>query len=147
MALKAALTYLNVPQTLTINALNNLIQQVNERFGAEEWAEVQERFPNWDVTAQPQASPQPPIPQPVQPAPQPVPQPTQQPVPTAGLQPAPPVGQVQWADGSPMIPGTVRGRTVPANEKGYPILNDGTVDPGEVVGGGDDVDDDGVGQF
>jgi hypothetical protein len=61
-------------------------------------------------------------------------------------QPRPAIGQVQWADGAPMVPGQNPGRTVPANEKGYPIT-EGEMDPGEVVVSGGDTDEDGVGQL
>lgn len=57
----------------------------------------------------------------------------------------PPIGQVQWADGSPMVAGTVPSRTVPKDDAGYPIIT-GEIDPGEVVAGGD-TDEDGVGQL
>lgn len=138
MRMKLALRYLNVPPKLTVTALRNLIAQVNERFGEEEWAEVMAKH------AAEQANPQP---VPVWPGPG-VPR-------TTGLQrpqnpqppPRPPIGQVTWADGSPMIPGQGnRGPHVPVNEKGYPIVA-GATDPGEVVGSGEDSDEDGVGQF
>jgi hypothetical protein len=57
----------------------------------------------------------------------------------------PTVGQVQWADGNPMVSGSVPSRTVPTNDAGYPIVA-GEIDPGEVVAGGD-TDEDGVGQL
>ena len=65
--------------------------------------------------------------------------------PPAQQQARPPIAQVAWADGAPMVSGSVPSRTMPANEKGYPIV-DGEVDPGEVVSGGD-TDEDGVGQL
>jgi len=132
--LKAALTYLHVPPVLTATALRNLIGQINERFGEEEWAEVMDQSKAAAQPAPPQPAPTPPLR-------------------TQGLQrpqraPSPPVGKVQWSDGSPMLPGQQnKGRTVPANSAGWPIVNDGSVDPGELVGGGDDSDEDGVGQF
>lgn len=62
-------------------------------------------------------------------------------------QPQPPrVRGPRWADGSPMMPGSVAGRTVPKDDMGYPIV-EGEVDAGEVVGHGSDVDEDGVGQL
>lgn len=57
----------------------------------------------------------------------------------------PAIGQVAWADGTPMVAGGVPSRTVPMNDAGYPIVA-GDVDPGEVVAGGD-TDEDGVGQL
>ena len=146
--LKSALKYLKVPEVLTVTAINNLLGQIQERFGDTEWAEVMEKYPNgpYESANMPQQTPQPP------------PQPPPQQVTTTGLRPpqqAPqasqpqlPIEQVQWSDGSPMIPGQQnRGRTVPANEAGFPIAGDGSVDPGEVVAGGDAGDEDGVAQF
>jgi len=58
------------------------------------------------------------------------------------------IGVVTWNDGSPVIPSArVPSRTVQADEKGNPIVGHGDVDPGELVGGGDDEEGDGVGQF
>ena len=65
--------------------------------------------------------------------------------PPAQPQQRPPIGQVQWADGNPMVSGSVPSRTVPTNDAGYPIVA-GEIDPGEVVAGGD-TDEDGVGQL
>lgn len=66
--------------------------------------------------------------------------------PAPAPQPQAPVRGPRWADGSPMMPGSVSGRTVPKDEMGYPIV-EGEVDAGEVVGHGTDVDEDGVGQL
>lgn len=151
--MKSALKYLNVPEGLTINALQNLLGQIEEKFGDTEWAEVQERYPNGPYEAAP-AAPQQASVMPQQ-TPQPPPQPPLQ-VHTTGLQapspqaprPQPPLQQVMWSDGSPMIPGQQnRGRTVPANKAGFPIAGDGSMDPGEIVAGGEEGDEDGVAQF
>jgi hypothetical protein len=142
--LKSALKYLNVPEVLSTTAIRNLLNQIGERFGDEQWAEVMHKYPNG-----PYENPMP------QQTPQPAPQPPRA-VRGAGLQPPqqapqpqPPLAQVQWSDGSPMIPGQGnRGRTVPANSAGFPMTGDNSMDPGEVVGGSSaDVDEDGVGQF
>lgn len=55
----------------------------------------------------------------------------------------PPINQVQWADGSPMVAGTKPARTIPKDDMGNPII-DGEIDPGEVVAGTGDIDEDGV---
>lgn len=61
--------------------------------------------------------------------------------------PTPPIGAVQWADGRPVIPAALRpGRTLQKDDMGYPVAQDGEVDPGEIVGGAD-LDEDGVGQL
>ena len=112
-----------------------------ERFGKAEWDQVMEKYPNGPYEDMPQQQ---------QPAPQP-PQPVRgmglQP-PQSRPQPQPPLQQVMWSDGSPMMPGQgKRARTVPANAAGFPIAQDGGVDPGEVVAGGEEGDEDGVAQF
>lgn len=68
------------------------------------------------------------------------------PKPRAQPQARPAIGSVAWADGSPMVAGTVPSRTVPMNDAGYPITGN-DVDPGEVVASGGDTDEDGVGQL
>ena len=48
---------------------------------------------------------------------------------------------------APIMPTqSMRSRTVPMNSHGYPIVPNNGVDPGEVVGPGSDVDEDGVAQ-
>ncbi len=142
--LKSALRSLNVPEVLSTTAIRNLLNQISERFGEEEWAEVRAKYPNGPYDD----------PMPAQ-QPQPVPQPPQV-VRGAGLRPPaqqapqaqPPLKQVQWSDGSPMMPGTAsRGQVhVPVNAAGFPISAN-TVDPGEIVAGGEEGDEDGVAQF
>ena len=82
--------------------------------------------------------------------PAPTPEPTPEPAPQAarpsGLQP--PAPAVVWNDGTPILPHQARpARTVLADEYGYPIVSNSDVDPGEVVGSGDDIDEDGIGQM
>lgn len=142
--MKSALKSLNVPAVLSTTAIRNLLDQIGERFGEAEWAEVMAKYPNGPYDD----------PMPVQ-QPQPTPQPPQV-VRGAGLQPPmqrapqaqPPLKQVQWSDGSPMVPGAAsRGRVhVPVNEAGFPISAN-SVDPGEIVAGGEEGDEDGVAQF
>lgn len=120
--MKAAFTKLEVEARLTPVQVRGIEREVNEKFGAEEWQEV--LGPQWQLLlaqSQPQRAPQAP-------------------------RPAPAVGVVTWADGSPMVSGSAPSRTIPKTDMGYPVLNDGTVDPGEVVGGSDQ-DEDGVGQL
>jgi hypothetical protein len=130
-----------VPEVLSTTAIRNLLDQIAERFGDAEWAEVMAKYPDGPYDD----------PMPVQQA-QPVPQPPQV-VRGAGLRPPmpqaqPPLKQVQWSDGSPMMPGTAnRGRVhVPVNEAGFPISAN-SIDPGEIVAGGEEGDEDGVAQF
>jgi len=119
--MKVVLGRMNVPDIVSVSVLTGVVQQVNERFTQEDWDEVA------GLVAQP-APPAPPAPPP-KPA------------------PAPPLGAVTWADGRPVVPSTMNpGRTVQKDEKGYPIPQEGEVDPGEIVGGVD-VDEDGVGQL
>jgi len=57
-------------------------------------------------------------------------------------------GAVAWSDGAPVIPSArVPSRTVQADGKGNPIIGHGDVDPGELVGDGDDEEGDGIGQM
>lgn len=70
----------------------------------------------------------------------------QQPTPRSPPAPRPPpIGVVEWGEGSIMRP-SVPSRTVPKDEKGYPIVKRSAneVDPGEVAAS---ADDDGVEQF
>lgn len=123
-AMKAAFMHLQVPSRLDPTAIRTLEREVREKFGEEEWREV--LGPDQ-------------VPEQALPAPVPPPAPAVR---------TPPIGEVMWADGSPMMARPTRSRTVPKDSHGYPILNDGTVDPGEVVGGSsDDADDDGVGSM
>ena len=120
-AMKAAFHHLGIEEKLVPVAIRSIEREVMDKFGSVEWEEV--LGPSWaEYVTGPQPAPPPP--------------------PTPQAQP--PIGQVSWADGSPMVPGTSRrARTVPKDSFGYPILNDGTVDPGEVLGGSDP-DEDGV---
>jgi hypothetical protein len=122
-AMKAAFTRLGVAEQLSPAAIRSVEQEVREKFGREQWEEV----------LGPLASEM--MPQISTPAP---------PTPPAAPQPA--LGQVQWADGTPIVAAPTRSRTVPKDDFGYPVLDDGTVDPGE-VSGGPDADEDGVGQL
>lgn len=122
--MKAALVRLNVAPILPVSNLTSLVEQINERFSQEDWQELQAA----------QASPPAPAPAPAPPAEEPPP-------------PAPVISGIRWADGRPIVPGLMnRGRTVQKDEMGYPVAQDGEVDPGEIVGGMD-TDEDGVGQL
>jgi hypothetical protein len=128
--MKKALAALQAPPVMALSALERLMNDVMEKFTPEQWEAVLHP-PQTASVPQPQQR-VPATPQVVQP-PQPV-----QPV----------AGAVTWADGRPILPGTQnRGRTVQADEWGYPIVDDAGIDPGEIVGTGDDVDEDGVGQL
>jgi hypothetical protein len=132
LLVKTALKELAVPDMLTPTMLNTMVQQLTERFGDEDWAHVREI-----MEAESKAPAQPPVE-----APAPDPPPVIKAPPPA----APPVGQVQWADGSPIAPSaSAPMRTVPKDDKGYPIVG-GLVDPGAVVGG-TGTDEDGVGSI
>jgi hypothetical protein len=118
--MKAAFFKLKAPMLMSPRAIMALVEDISSKFTAEDWREVTGQ----DVVVEPPA-----------PAPPPAP-----------AQVRAPVRNVQWADGTPMMPGSVSGRTVPKDEMGYPIV-EGEVDPGEVVGHGSEVDEDGVGQL
>jgi hypothetical protein len=130
--MKAAMVALEVPPEIPAEALDNLMGDIVETFSAEDWATL-----GYEVPVQPapvQQAPPPPPP-PMAPPPQPKP-------------PSPAVGQVTWADGTPIMPGVARrARTVQSDDHGYPIVSNADVDPGEVVAGGDDIDEDGVGSM
>lgn len=115
--MKAAFFKLRAPMMLTPKAIMALVDDITEKFTAQDWKDVV--GPGMGEAIQPA---EPPPPQPRAPS------------------------RVQWADGSPMMPGSVAGRTVPKDEMGYPVV-EGEVDPGEVVGRGSEVDEDGVGQL
>lgn len=134
--MKSALRALGVPTTIESNALRGLMDDIRQEFTEEDWATVETIGVDTSGAAQlfvPQQTPQG----------------------FSGIQPQPrraqgeqPVGEITWHDGSPILPGkTARVRTVPADEYGYPIVSNAGVDPGEIVGGGDELDEDGVGQF
>jgi len=123
-AMKAAFLHLKIPSRLTPAQVRSIEEEVMGKFGDDEWEEVlgplaASMAPKAQVAAP--AAPSPP-------------------------QPAPPLGQVQWADGAPMLANTRPSRTVPKTSMGYPIPQNGTIDPGEMVGG-EDPDEDGVGQL
>ncbi len=121
--MKAALRRLQVAEKLPLSQLTALVEQINERFGPEDWEDLQ---------AEAGAIPPAPPPSPAAAPPPP---------------PAAPIGGIRWADGRPIVPGTMsRGRTVQKDDMGYPVPQDGEVDPGELVGGVD-TDEDGVGQL
>lgn len=133
---KTALRVLNVPSRVTARGLQQVLDNINNEFTEEDWAQLS----TFEEVNQQVSSPasvstvglSPPAQPPVQ-AP-----PTSQPS----------TGQVVWHDGSPILPQrTQSARTVPKNEWGYPIVSNADVDPGEVVGSGDVVDEDGIGQM
>lgn len=115
--MKAAFFKLRAPMLLSPRAIMSLVDDITEKFTAQDWKDVV--GPGMGEVAQPA---EPPPPQPRAPS------------------------RAQWADGSPMMPGSVSGRTVPKDEMGYPVV-EGEVDPGEIVGRGSEVDEDGVGQL
>ena len=96
-------------------AVQSIAQEINDKFGPDEWSEILGDPPEQKATPPP-----PP--------------------------PKPKLNEVRWADGSPIAPARTRSRTVQKSDYGYPIVNDGTVDPGEVVSSRD-ADEDGVGQL
>jgi len=123
--MKRALEMLNAPAEMPFEQLSGLVKQIQDSFTPDDWIAV-------GVSPGAIEGPRPPQPA----APQPAPQPQQ-----------PAVGEIQWADGSPIVPGMGRvARTVPKDDMGYPIVGGSDVDPGEVVGGLDQ-DEDGIGQM
>lgn len=60
--------------------------------------------------------------------------------------PQPVIGQVAWSSGQPIMQ-QAPSRTVQKNAMGYPVVRDGSIDPGEVLGNDEDADEDGVGQL
>jgi hypothetical protein len=124
--LKRALTVLGVPNEVLAPELRELVKGIQEEFTEEDWTEVNQAYVR--QAGVPPPSPAPP-PAPVQPAP-----------------PRPPVGQVTWSDGAPVLPQSRPARTVPKDDMGYPIVRGAGVDPDAVIGGGDDYDEDGIGQ-
>jgi len=116
---KLAMQSLNLPAELPLSQAMAIMERILDEFSAEDWAKLG-------------------VGQTVEPA-----QPQRPPVPPSAR-----VGEVTWNDGSPVIPSArVPSRTVQSDEKGNPIVGHGDVDPGELVGGGDDEEGDGVGQF
>jgi hypothetical protein len=136
--MKKALRALEVPQSIDSGALRELMNVIQAEFTQDDWDSVEVATPA-------------PVPQEEVPVPQPQ-TPLSFSVVKSGPQ-YPPVrgqalGHITWHDGSPILPGRgARAKTVPADEYGYPIVSNAGVDPGEVVGGGDEQDEDGVGQF
>jgi hypothetical protein len=132
--MKSAMAALEVPPEIPASALQQLMGDIVETFSAEDWASLGYELPQQaPPPVQQTPPPQPPPQAPVQPPPQPA---------------QPPVGQITWTDGSPIMPGVARrARTVQSDDFGYPIVSSSDVDPGEVVGSGDDIDEDGVGSM
>lgn len=132
--MKRALKAVGAPEVMKLTALHQLINDIIERFN--------EDGQLWALgNSPPRAAP----PGPGPPSPRTV---HQAPPPSVPVPPAAVVGQVVWANGRPILPGVgSRGRTVQKDDLGYPIVDNGGVDPGEIVGTGDDVDEDGVGQM
>ncbi len=136
LLVKTALKELGIPEMVTPSMLNTMVQQLTERFSEEDWSHVRKV-----MEAESCAPAQPPAAEPPAPAPEPPPL-IKAPPPAA-----PPIGQVQWADGSPIAPSaSAPMRTVPKDAMGYPVVSDGQVDPGAVVGGVG-TDEDGVGSI
>lgn len=134
--MKAALRQLSVPKVIPLGVLTATVEQINERFTEEDWRQVAATITPPKPVATTGLRPAEQAERPSSPAP-----------PPAGPAPAPPIGAVQWSDGRPVVPSAMNpGRTVQKDEKGYPIPQDGEVDPGEIVGG-PDADEDGVGQL
>jgi hypothetical protein len=122
---KRALDALSVPHEVINTELQQLLNSMVEELTAEDWAQFED---------------------PPAPTPEPTPEPAPQAARPSGLQP--PTPAVVWNDGTPILPHQARpARTVLADEYGYPIVSNSDVDPGEVVGSGDDVDEDGIGQM
>ncbi|MFA5435986.1 MAG: hypothetical protein WC372_08125 [Candidatus Neomarinimicrobiota bacterium] len=123
--LKRALQMLNVPPDVPASELRELVANVQAEFTEGDWAEVNKSFDR-QHEGKPEVAPAvltaPPAP------------------------PQPALGQVTWSDGSPVMPIVKPARTVPTDDYGYPVTGGG-VDPSSVVGNGDDIDEDGVGQL
>lgn len=154
--MKVALQVLNVPHLIQATELRNLMDSIMEEFTEEDWAPIRVSL-GTDVISQAQEVAQVAVQapqttrgfQPTSSVPHPAATPAPRPAaPVQRPRAAPAVGEVTWHDGSPILPGAgVHARTVPADEFGYPIVSNAGVDPGEVVGDGDERDEDGVGQF
>lgn len=123
---KTAMRLVGAPPEMTANDIRQVINNISEQFEDDDWDAVDSAMAMEDP--EPPAPPPPPAPRP------------------AAQAPAPPLNQVQWADGAPIVSGTMPSRTVQADAKGNPIVDNNDVDPGEVVAGGD-TDEDGVGQL
>ena len=122
--LKRALQMLNVPPNVPATELKELVDNIRAEFTEGDWAEVNKAFDRNHET-KPEVAPA---------------------VLAPPVTPQPALGQVTWNDGSPVLPNAKPARTVPKDDYGYPIAGTG-VDPSSVVGVGDDVDEDGVGQL
>jgi hypothetical protein len=135
---KAAMRSLDLPSLMLPSDIQRVVENIMAEFTEQDWLEVAEIEKAKQQNAVP--PPQPSLasgtaglatPPEVVPPPQP-----------------PPIGQVVWNDGSPVLPAqSRRARTVQKDEMGYPIVSNSDIDPGEVIGSGDDIDEDGIGQM
>jgi hypothetical protein len=110
--MKLALHKLGVPAQLPVGVLRQICSQIVDQFTPEDWQSVSPEV----------APPVEAIPRPPAPAPPPA-------VPRAPLQ------QVTWATGQPIMAASRPPRTVPKDDKGYPIVPRTGVSSEQVLGG------------
>lgn len=120
--LKAAFSALSAPELLTMSAVIRLRDSILLEFQDEDWELLAK-------TSLPPVAP-----------------PKQEPPPPRQPQSPPGLDQVRWADGSAVFLQSRPARTVPKDDAGYPIV-DSSRDPGEVVVGSHDLDEDGMAQL
>lgn len=128
LMLKRAMHFYQLPATLPLGVVYEKATELAEKLTPEDWKQLEKMG---DAVADPDSAFEEALQEPAEPL--------------RMQQPAPQPGAVTWSDGSPIMPSSrAGGRRVSVDEKGNPLLNDKDIDPGEIAGGGDDVDEDGV---
>lgn len=124
--LKRAMRFYQLPAVLPVGVVYDKAMELAERLTPEDWKQLEKAGDQQPYSEEAfEAALQ----EPAEPAPQ----------------ATTPVGEVAWSNGDPILPSRRGGsRKVSVDERGNPLLNMKDVDPGEIAGGGDDVDEDGV---
>jgi hypothetical protein len=135
---KAAMRMMEVPAVLPASSIDEMAKAILDEFTEDDWANVRAHMQSQAVSVEMKTAWQV-VPEQAQPVSPPLAAP---PV-TAPEQPV--VGKVQWTNGF-VMKNPRPARTVQADDYGYPVVSGSGVNPSDVVGSSDVVDEDGIGQ-